>query len=125
LLFKISYADNELAAAESRLINQCAAAFGISAYELESLRIQNMPKKAHSEKRERSGSQTVDTLTKDDAYKILELDASATPDEIKKTYRDKIKKYHPDKFAYLGDDFKQIAEEKTRLLNAAYKTLIK
>lgn len=125
LLFKISYADNELAAEENRLINQCAAAFGISSYELDSLRIQNMPKNTHYKNEKRSGSQTAEALAKDDAYKILELDTSATHDEIKAAYRDKIKKYHPDKFAYLGDDFKQIAEEKTRLLNAAYKILIK
>ena len=41
-------------------------------------------------------------------------------DTIKKAYRQLSMKYHPDKVSHLGDEFKGVAEEKMKELNAAY-----
>lgn len=45
------------------------------------------------------------------AYKILGIKKSATEAEIKKAYRSLAKKYHPDKFAAIGDEAMEKAEE--------------
>ena len=50
----------------------------------------------------------------EDYYKILEIDKSASQDEIKKSYRKLALKYHPDK----GGD-----QDKFKKLNEAYQTL--
>ena len=39
---------------------------------------------------------------------------------IKKAYRKLSMQYHPDKVAHLGDEFKGVAEEKMKEINAAY-----
>ena len=61
----------------------------------------------------------------DGAYKILEVDRSATNEEIKKAYRSMAIKYHPDKVAYLGDDIKKAANEKFQKVNEAYEKIKK
>ena len=61
----------------------------------------------------------------DNAYKILEIDKSATNDEIKKAYRTMAKKYHPDKVIHLGKEHQKGAEEKFRQVQAAYEQLQK
>lgn len=61
----------------------------------------------------------------DNAYKILEIDKSATVDEIKKAYRKMAKKYHPDKVVHLGKEHQKGAEEKFRQVQMAYEQLQK
>ena len=61
----------------------------------------------------------------DSAYKILGVDVNATDDEIKKAYRDMVKKYHPDKVAYLGEDVRKSAEQKLQEVNDAYEKIRK
>jgi DnaJ like chaperone protein len=61
----------------------------------------------------------------DSAYKILEIDKSATVDEIKKAYRRMAKKYHPDKVIHLGEEHQKGAEEKFRQVQQAYEQLQK
>ena len=61
----------------------------------------------------------------DNAYKILEIDKTATDDEIKKAYRNMAKKYHPDKVIHLGKEHQKGAEEKFRQVQEAYEQLQK
>ena len=58
-------------------------------------------------------------------YKILGLESSATDNEVRKTYRKMAAKYHPDKVAHLGEDLKNLAEEKFKALNDAYQNIKK
>jgi DnaJ like chaperone protein len=59
------------------------------------------------------------------AYKVLEIEKSASNDEIKKAYRSMAVKYHPDKVAYLGDDIRKSANEKFQKVNEAYEKVKK
>lgn len=54
-------------------------------------------------------------------YEILGLNPDASEDEIKRAYRELVKKYHPDK--YQGNPLADLAEEKLREVNEAYDTL--
>ena len=63
--------------------------------------------------------------SKDNAYKILEIDKSATDDEVKKAYRKMAKKYHPDKIMHLGEEHQKGAEEKFRQVQEAYEMIQK
>lgn len=59
------------------------------------------------------------------AYKILEISAEATDEEVKKAYRRMAVKYHPDKVAHLGEDVKKGATEKFQQVQAAYEEIRK
>ncbi|MFP2997887.1 TerB family tellurite resistance protein [Spongiivirga sp. MCCC 1A20706] len=57
------------------------------------------------------------------AYKILEIEKSATDDEVKKAFRTMAKKYHPDKVQHLGEEHMKGAEEKFRKVKQAYEQI--
>lgn len=54
---------------------------------------------------------------------ILGLRGRVTKSEIRKKYLDEMAKYHPDKVASLGDELIELAERKTKEINAAYEWL--
>jgi DnaJ like chaperone protein len=105
-LFGIASADSGVSESEKRLIRQIAGFMNISASDLESI-------------------QAMFISASDAAYKILEVDPTASEDELKKAYRRMAMKYHPDKVAHLGDDFKQVAQEKFRKVKDAYDSIKK
>lgn len=56
-------------------------------------------------------------------YTILEVDKNASSEEIKRAYRRLVNKYHPDKVAHLGEEFKILAEKRFREVQEAYQKL--
>ena len=61
----------------------------------------------------------------DSAYAVLEIDPSATDDEVRQAYRRMAMKNHPDKVATLGPEVQKAAEEKFRQIQEAYETIKK
>jgi DnaJ like chaperone protein len=61
----------------------------------------------------------------DSAYKILEIEKTATDVEVKKAYRTMVKKYHPDKLQHMDEVYRNGAEEKFRKVQEAYEQLQK
>jgi len=59
------------------------------------------------------------------AYQVLEIDKTASDDEIKKAYRKMAVKYHPDKVSYLGEDVQKAAKEKFQKVSEAYEKIKK
>lgn len=54
-------------------------------------------------------------------YEVLGINEGASEDEIKKAYREQVKKYHPDQ--YQDNPLSKLAEEKLREVNEAYEYL--
>ncbi len=61
----------------------------------------------------------------DSSYTILQIEKTASDDEIKKAYRKMAIKYHPDKVEALGEDAKKAAKEKFQEINNAYEKIKK
>lgn len=56
-------------------------------------------------------------------YEVLGINEGASEEEIKKAYRELVKKYHPDQ--YQDNPLSALAEEKLREANEAYESLVK
>jgi DnaJ like chaperone protein len=105
-LYGVSQADGKVHPEEVRVIEEIAGYLGIDQADIDSIR--NM------------FFEDVDS-----AYKILEVDKSASDDDVKKAYRRMANKYHPDKVAYLGEDIKKAAGEKFRKVKDSYDKIKK
>lgn len=105
-LFGISSADGQVHPSEVAVITEIADLLGIRQPDFVSIR-----------------SMFVKDV--DSAYKILEISADATDEELKKAYRRMAVKYHPDKVANLGSEVQKAAQEKFQKLNAAYEEIKK
>ena len=57
------------------------------------------------------------------AYKILEIEKTATDAEVKKAYRKMAKKYHPDRVNTEDEAIKKGAEDKFKEVQKAYETI--
>ena len=58
-----------------------------------------------------------------DPYTVLGVSASASDEEIKRAYRDLVKKYHPDN--YVNNPLADLAEAKMKEINEAYDAIVK
>ena len=56
-------------------------------------------------------------------YELLEIAPDASADEVKKSFRAQIARYHPDKVQHLGKEFQSMAAERAAGLTEAYRIL--
>ncbi len=105
-LFGIAQADGDVDANEKELIGRISMEMGITDKDYESIQAMFVPN------------------TEGD-YKILEIEPTASNEELKKAYRRMAMKYHPDKVGNLGDDFQKAANEKFQKVNQAYENIKK
>jgi hypothetical protein len=62
-------------------------------------------------------------LTPKNYYRLLELEPTATADDVKRAFRHQIARYHPDKVQHLGKEFQDMAAERAAELTEAYRIL--
>ena len=105
-LINIAKSDGNVCSAEITALKEVAQYMGLSAQEVESML--NL------------GGNSLD-----EAYKVLEVEPTATNDEIRAAYRRLALKHHPDKVAMLGEDIKKAAEEKFQSINNAKELIYK
>lgn len=106
LLFGVASADAEVHKSELDVISRIASLLGIQQKDYQSIKAMFV--------REVDGD-----------YKILEIAKNATNDEVKKAYRKMAVKYHPDKVAHMGDEYKESAKEKFQKVQEAYENIKK
>ncbi|MEC4685798.1 MAG: DnaJ domain-containing protein [Nitrospirota bacterium] len=84
---------------------------------------------SHSNNRDNAGSQSrqQDTrlLSLEEAYRTLGVSPDASWVEIKKAYKEKISKCHPDKVSHLNEELQEKAEELTLRLNNTLEVIRK
>jgi curved DNA-binding protein CbpA len=56
-------------------------------------------------------------------YELLEIAPSAPADEVKRSFRAQIARYHPDKVQHLGKEFQAMAADRAAELTEAYRIL--
>ena len=105
-LFSIANADGHVSEAEAGKIREIARYLRLGVKDFESI-------------------MAMFFKTTDDAYKILEIDKSATDAEVKKAFRTMAKKYHPDKIQNMDEAYIKGAEEKFRKVQEAYEKIQK
>ena len=59
-----------------------------------------------------------------DPYKVLGVSRDASDDEIKRTYRDLARKYHPDNYAGTNNPLEDLAVEKYEEVIEAYDEIL-
>jgi DnaJ like chaperone protein len=106
VLFGLSQADGHVHPDEISIIHTIARYLNINEHDFDSIKAMFV-KDTHS------------------AYKVLEIENSATDSEVKKAYRKMASKYHPDKVNHLGEDLKNLAEEKFKSVNDSYQSIKK
>jgi len=80
----------------------------------------NEPKTDQSQQKE-ADSDPWEFKNKEERYAhVLGLDTMFAAKDVKRAYRELLAKYHPDKVNHLGNEFKSIAEIKTREIVEAY-----
>ena len=104
-LLGIAQADGQVSPEESSLLFTIGQSLGLNEKDIRSIMGMFEPEK--------------------DPYKILEIDKTATDDEVRKAYRRLAVKFHPDKVENLGDDVKKAAEEKFKNIQGAYEQIKK
>lgn len=105
-LAQIAKSDGNVCKEEIEALKEVAMAMGLSVKEVESML--NL------------GGNSLE-----EAYKVLEIEPTATDDEVKAAYRKLALKHHPDKVATLGEDVRKAAEEKLQQINNAKEIIYK
>jgi len=59
----------------------------------------------------------------EDPYAVLGIATDATDLEIRSAYHERMREYHPDRAATLGEEIRDLAEAKTKQISGAYELL--
>ncbi|MGM0681604.1 MAG: DnaJ domain-containing protein, partial [Thermodesulfobacteriota bacterium] len=109
LVYQVLFSNDRVSDRDLELAGKIADYLNISYYDQQTIRARYIHRQKKSVDREQ------------EYYEILGLKPGVSFEEIKKAYRKLSLKYHPDKVSGLGEEFKNIAEEKMKEINGAYQ----
>ncbi len=105
-LFGIAVADSDCSKSEKDLIERIANLIGLSSADYKSI-------------------EAMYFNVTDSTYVILQIEKTASDEEVKKAYKRMCIKYHPDKVAHLGEEAQKAANAKFQEINNAYEKIKK
>ena len=111
LVYQVIYTKDTIPDPELELAINIAEFLEISYYDHQAIRSKFMARARKA------------AFSEDQYYKVLGLEPGAEFEPIKKSYRRLSMQYHPDKVGHLGEEFRSVAEEKMKEINAAYQYL--
>jgi DnaJ-domain-containing protein 1 len=80
----------------------------------------NKKKNEGNKQKDTAGSGGGQKMNLDMACEILNIKSDATIDDIKASYKKKMKEYHPDRVSGLGEELQELAKKKSIDINEAY-----
>ena len=118
LIYQIICTKKPVLEQELHFVRRIAAFLQISAYERQT--IENKYRHGYSHQ-QTSGASMATAASQEPRFRaVLGVEENADFAAVKKAYRQLSMQYHPDKVAHLGAEFKRVAEEKMKEINAAY-----
>lgn len=118
--FEMVSADGQISPAKQQTLDHICAKLGVSGFRYHQ---PGQGYQGHYQQQSRQSSS--DTLSMKDAYDLLDIPQTSTPDEIKKAYRRMMSQNHPDKLIAKGlpPEMIKVATQKTQRIKQAYEKI--
>jgi DnaJ like chaperone protein len=128
LQFQTAYADGDLDFKKELLLAEIAKLLGISHFEYQRVKLRFQMRQRFEQQRQQwqetyTHYQMLGSL--ENAYAVLGLKSTATNDEVKQSYRQLIRKHHPDKLESQGlsEELMNQEKQKAQKIIKAYETI--
>jgi DnaJ like chaperone protein len=117
---RFALAGNDMEGPVRKYLNRVASAVGISEFELRQIEAVLRIQQGNFRRETRTQTNTHEQLVL--AYRVLEVEATATNDEVVKAYRRALSRHHPDKLKANGlpESMIEHAKERTQQIIEAY-----
>ncbi len=115
VLTRVAQADGNVSPAEAAFLEEVAQRLGLGPF------MRGFGRQGRFD--ETRGFGTVRRDSTAEALAVLGLEPGAGADEIKQAWRRLSMENHPDRVTHLGEEFRRVAEERMRRINAAYDEL--
>lgn len=122
---RAALAGNDLKGPVRKYLDRVASQLGVSEFELRQIEAVLRIQRGGFRREYRSTTATSGAQQLDLAYKVLEIEASASNDEVVKAYRRALSRHHPDKLKANGlpESMIEHAKERTQQIIEAYELI--
>ncbi|MGL1932031.1 MAG: DnaJ domain-containing protein [Desulfotalea sp.] len=120
LIYQVMYTNETVTPEELKIAKEIADYLEISAYNQQTFEAKHRYNRQHGNTGYGAYSNNTSPSQESAYYAVLGLEKGADFATIKKSYRKLSMQYHPDKVSHLGEEFRNVAEEKMKEINAAY-----
>ena len=121
----LACADGEFSPPEQEIVRACCAALGFSEEQAQVMVDRHLGGNGYAGNGHAGGGTMAGGQELEQAYGLLEVEASASMEEVQRAYGRKMKDFHPDKLASKGlpKEFMDFATEQTKQFTKAYQTI--